>query len=52
MNTRSNHWALIIGASGGIGLACAEKLARHGMNLILIHRDRRYAMASVQPALA
>lgn len=50
MHDISNHWALIIGASGGIGLACAEKLAQQGMNLLLIHRDRRGAMSSVSPA--
>jgi len=38
---RKNEWALILGASSGLGLASAEKLAQHGYNLILIHRDRR-----------
>jgi NAD(P)-dependent dehydrogenase (short-subunit alcohol dehydrogenase family) len=45
------HWALIIGASGGIGLASAEKLANHGINLCLVHRDRRNALAAVNPRL-
>jgi NAD(P)-dependent dehydrogenase (short-subunit alcohol dehydrogenase family) len=43
------HWAVIIGASGGIGLASAEKLANHGINLCLVHRDRRNALAAVNP---
>jgi NAD(P)-dependent dehydrogenase (short-subunit alcohol dehydrogenase family) len=50
MHETSNHWALIIGASGGIGLAAAEKLAKHGMNLFLVHRDRRKTMEIVSPA--
>ncbi|MBU1172326.1 MAG: SDR family oxidoreductase [Proteobacteria bacterium] len=47
MHFKSNHWAIIIGASGGIGMATAEKLAQHGMNLCLVHRDRRGAMANI-----
>jgi len=45
----SNYWALIIGGSSGFGLATAQKLSAHGMNLCIIHRDRRGAMSRIQP---
>ena len=44
-----NHWAVIIGGSGGFGLAAAKKLAAHGMNLCIVHRDRRGAMSRITP---
>lgn len=43
-----SHWALILGGSSGIGLATAQKLARHGMNVMVVHRDRRGAMARIE----
>jgi len=46
----SNYWAIIIGGSSGFGLATAQKLASHGMNLCIIHRDRRGAMSKIQPS--
>ncbi len=45
----SGHWGLILGGSSGFGLATAHKLAEHGMNLCLVHRDRRGAMARIEP---
>jgi NAD(P)-dependent dehydrogenase (short-subunit alcohol dehydrogenase family) len=42
-------WALILGGSSGFGLATARKLAAHGMNLFLVHRDRRGAMSRIEP---
>jgi NAD(P)-dependent dehydrogenase (short-subunit alcohol dehydrogenase family) len=42
-------WGLILGASSGFGLASAHKLAAHGMNLYLVHRDRRGAMSRIEP---
>ncbi len=36
-----NNWALIIGGSSGLGLASAKKLAAHGMNICIVHRDRK-----------
>ena len=40
----SNHWALILGGSSGFGLATAKKLAMEGMNIFIVHRDRRGSM--------
>ncbi|MEB2312246.1 MAG: SDR family oxidoreductase [Sorangiineae bacterium] len=45
----SSHWALILGGSSGFGLATARKLARHGMNVAVVHRDRRGAMSAIEP---
>ena len=36
-----DQWGLILGASSGIGLATAKKLALEGMNLIIVYRERR-----------
>ena len=36
-----NYWALILGGSSGLGLASAQKLAKHGFNIIIVHRTRR-----------
>jgi len=44
------QWALVLGGSSGIGLAAADKLSRHGMSVCIVHRDRRGAMARIQPA--
>ncbi len=43
-----NYWALILGGSSGIGLASAKKLASLGMNIAVVHRDRRGAMANIE----
>jgi NAD(P)-dependent dehydrogenase (short-subunit alcohol dehydrogenase family) len=45
----SGSWALILGGSSGFGLATAQKLAEHGMNLAIVHRDRRGAMRRIEP---
>jgi NAD(P)-dependent dehydrogenase (short-subunit alcohol dehydrogenase family) len=49
MTFASTQWALILGGSSGFGLATAHKLAAHGMSLFLVHRDRRGAMARIEP---
>lgn len=41
-------WALILGASSGFGAAAARELARHGMNIIGVHLDRRAGLAAVE----
>jgi len=43
-------WSVIVGGSSGFGLAAARKLAAHGMNLCIVHRDRRGAMRTIAPA--
>ncbi len=45
-----DYWALILGGSSGFGLATARKLAGHGMNVCIVHRDRKGAMARIQPS--
>ncbi|RPJ69614.1 MAG: SDR family oxidoreductase [Acidobacteria bacterium] len=39
-----HHWALILGGSSGFGLASAAKLGAEGLNVCVVHRDRRGAM--------
>jgi len=40
----NNYWALILGGSSGLGLATAQKLAKHGMNICIVHRTRKREM--------
>lgn len=42
------YWALVLGGSSGLGLASAQKLAAHGMNIIIVHRTARAAMAEAE----
>ncbi len=42
-------WGIVLGGSSGFGLATAQKLASHGMNLIVVHRDRRGSMSRIDP---
>ena len=44
-----HEWALILGGSSGFGLASAHKLSEHGLNLCVVHRDRRGAMSRIDP---
>lgn len=41
-------WALILGGSKGLGLATARKLAMHGYSLLIVHRDRKNNMPSIE----
>jgi NAD(P)-dependent dehydrogenase (short-subunit alcohol dehydrogenase family) len=44
-----DEWALILGGSSGFGLATAHKLSEHGLNICVVHRDRRGAMKRIEP---
>ena len=46
------YWALILGGSSGLGLATARKLAAHGMNLCIVHRNTRIELAEIEASFA
>ena len=48
----TGHWALILGGSSGIGLASAKKLAQAGMNIAIVHRDRRAHLPQIEAEFA
>ena len=41
MEEFENQWAIILGGSSGLGLASAKKLASEGLNICIVHRDRK-----------
>lgn len=43
-----NEWALILGGSSGLGLATAKKLAKHGLNICIVHRNSRMQEEDIQ----
>ena len=43
-----NEWAIILGGSSGLGLATAKKLAKHSLNICVIHRNSRAQMAAIE----
>lgn len=43
-----NYWALILGGSSGLGLASAKKLAQHGMNICIVHRNRKAELHRIE----
>jgi enoyl-[acyl-carrier protein] reductase I len=45
-----NEWALILGGSSGLGLATAKKLAKHGMNICIVHRNSRSQQKNIDVA--
>ena len=51
-NFAPGQWAVILGGSSGFGLATAQVLAEHGMNLCIVHRDRRSQLAGIEPEFA
>jgi enoyl-[acyl-carrier protein] reductase III len=44
----TNYWALILGGSSGLGLASAKKLAQHGCNICIVHRNPRSQMDAIE----
>jgi enoyl-[acyl-carrier protein] reductase I len=46
--TNKNLWALILGGSSGLGLATAKKLAKHGMNLFIVYRNRKTELIEIE----
>jgi NAD(P)-dependent dehydrogenase (short-subunit alcohol dehydrogenase family) len=45
-------WAVILGGSSGFGLAAAEKLAKHGMNIAVLYRENKSSEKSLKENLA
>jgi enoyl-[acyl-carrier protein] reductase I len=43
-----NYWAIILGGSAGLGLASAKKLAAHGCNIIIVHRNSKADAAIIE----
>lgn len=39
-NPKGHSWAVVTGATDGIGLAFAQVLARHGLNILLVSRSK------------
>lgn len=48
MKEFENQWAIILGGSSGLGLASAKKLASEGMNICIVHRDRKSSLTAFQ----
>lgn len=46
--TGKNYWAIILGGSSGFGMATAKKLSASGMNVCVVHRDRKGSMARIE----
>ena len=47
VRVNKNYWAIILGGSRGLGLATAQKLAKHGYNICIVHRDRKSDLESI-----
>ncbi len=48
--SHTNYWAIVLGGSTGLGLATAKKLAKHGMNICIVHRTRKAGLPDVEQA--
>lgn len=44
----TGSWAIILGGSSGLGLATAKKLAKKGMHICVVHRNRKSEMAFIE----
>ncbi|GGG41022.1 short-chain dehydrogenase [Dokdonia pacifica] len=54
MTTQQDYigkWAVILGGSSGLGLATAQKLAKEGMHICIVHRSRRSVLAVFEEAM-
>lgn len=45
---KKEYWALVLGGSSGLGLASARKLAKHGYNICIVHRDSRTRISKIE----
>ena len=45
-----DQWALVLGGSSGFGLATARNLSKLGLNLFIVHRDRKGSMGPIDTA--
>jgi 3-oxoacyl-[acyl-carrier protein] reductase len=48
----AGKWALVCGASKGLGFGCAQALVREGVNVVIVARGAEVLEASVQKLLA
>lgn len=48
---QQKYWAIILGGSSGMGLASATQLAKSGMNLCLVFRERRSQLKILETEL-
>lgn len=46
----SGLWALVLGGSSGMGLAAVQKFAAQGLHVLVVHRDTRAVLSSVEEA--
>lgn len=44
----NNYWAVILGGSSGLGLASAKRLAKLGLNICVVHRDRKSLLPDIE----
>ncbi|RZK81966.1 MAG: SDR family oxidoreductase [Pedobacter sp.] len=51
-STHQDEWAVILGGSSGFGLASARKLAAHGMNICIVHRNARSEMDGIKASFS